>query len=30
MEMLRREFPLILRNLRYILRTPRFFFCQLQ
>jgi hypothetical protein len=30
MEILRRGFPLVLRNLDRILRTPRFFFCQLQ
>ena len=30
MESLRGGFPLILRNLDRILRTPRFFFCQLQ
>jgi hypothetical protein len=30
MEILRRGFPLILRNLGRILMTPRFFFCQLQ
>jgi hypothetical protein len=30
MEILRRGSPLILRNLDRILRTPRFFFCQLQ
>jgi hypothetical protein len=30
MEILRGSFPLILRNLDRILRTPRFFFCQLQ
>jgi len=29
-KVLRRGFPLILRNLDRILRTPRFFFCQLQ
>ena len=30
MEILRRGFSMILRNLDRILRTPRFFFCQLQ
>ncbi len=30
MEILRRGFPLILRNLDRILKTPRFFFCQLR
>ncbi len=30
MALLRREFPLIIRNLEHILRTPRFFFCLLK
>lgn len=30
MEELRRSFPLIVRNLDHILKTPRLFFCQLQ